>query len=201
MPSYKFKCPICQKPYGLKVDNPAGLVGATFTCSKCNYQAPMSSVVGGIRVPSPPPAPAAQVAPQRPVTPTRPVYPSPAPGPQNRGANMGGHTQVHVAASMACLVNLQTGDRFPISQGIFVLGRRSSDSQADIQLAPDPYISRAHAKLAAKVVNGRLIVQICSLKNENPVIVNGRALPAGAAYTLKPNDRMQFGQTQIMLAI
>lgn len=99
------------------------------------------------------------------------------------------------------LTILSTGDRIALGEGQYTIGRRSSDSQSTVQIAPDPYMSRLHAKLAAKTVGGRFIVQMCSMKPANPVLLNGQVCNAGQPYTLRSGDRMQMGGTQITVAI
>ena len=59
--------------------------------------------------------------------------------------------------------------------GSYTLGRKSSDSTARIKVAPDIRMSRVHAGMRTVVANGGTNnYQITSLKDDNPVYVNGR---------------------------
>lgn len=80
--------------------------------------------------------------------------------------------------------------------GSFNLGRRSSDSAAQIKLAPDMTMSRVHAAMRAIRGNdGSIHYQITTIKPQNPVYVNGIMIKKGKVYTLKSGDRIQLGDT------
>lgn len=221
MASFIITCPICGKKYKLSTENPAGLASQEFRCKQCKYCAPMSKVVPNLPRPAAPAAPAAM--PQRPAAAPsiapgiRPGMPQAAPAmPQAApGAVPGMAPGMPPAGGMprktvvspransprAFLTIVGTGVRFTISEGQYTIGRRSSDSNASIQLAPDPYMSRLHARLAAKVINGRLVVQVCSTKADNPIIINGNACPPGVPQTLRANDHLQLGMTHVVFIV
>lgn len=80
--------------------------------------------------------------------------------------------------------------------GNFNLGRRSSDSAAQIKLAPDMTMSRVHAAMRTVRTNdGKINYQITTIKPENPVFVNGVMIEKGKICTLKLGDRIQLGET------
>ena len=102
---------------------------------------------------------------------------------------------------VASLTVLGSNANFILKQGVYILGRKSSDSTATLQLAPDISMSRQHARLAVQMVGGRLMVQVVGLKDNNPLFVNGKMYPAGQPCTLKTGDTLQLGTTKIVLAI
>lgn len=76
------------------------------------------------------------------------------------------------------------------------LGRKSSDSKAQIKITPDIAMSRIHAGMrTVKTPTGQIVYQITSVKTENPVYVNGHAIPKGKAYNLKTGDMIKMGET------
>ena len=76
------------------------------------------------------------------------------------------------------------------------LGRKSSDSTAQIKITPDIAMSRIHAGMrTVKTPAGQIVYQITSVKTENPVYVNGHAIPKGKAYSLKTGDMIKMGET------
>lgn len=76
------------------------------------------------------------------------------------------------------------------------LGRKSSDSNAQIKITPDIAMSRIHAGMrTVKTPSGQIIYQITSVKNDNPVYVNGQPIAKGKAYNLKPGDSIKMGET------
>lgn len=196
MPAYIFSCPICKKKYKVTPNDPSVLKQKSFTCPTCRYQAPFVQLIKELQqVPPPPP----NVMPQAVTQGDNPsVVPPPVPPVPG-----GGHTKVaqqRPAEAKAHLNVLNTGAKFVLNPGFYVLGRKSSDSPATLQLAPDISMSRQHARLAVQLVNGVLRAQIAGLKASNPVVVNGKALAPGQSYTLKPGDRLQLGSTQILFS-
>lgn len=80
--------------------------------------------------------------------------------------------------------------------GNFNLGRRSSDSAAQIKLSPDMTMSRVHAAMRTVRGNdGKILYQITTIKPENPVYVNGVMIEKGKICSLKSGDRIQLGET------
>lgn len=76
------------------------------------------------------------------------------------------------------------------------LGRKSSDSNAQIKITPDIAMSRIHAGMrTVKTPSGQIVYQITSVKNDNPVYVNGQPIAKGKACNLKPGDSIKMGET------
>ena len=79
--------------------------------------------------------------------------------------------------------------------GNFELGRNSSDSNAKVKLTPDMSMSRIHAGMRTTKINGQMVYQITSVKNDNPVFVNNCPIAKGKAYNLKNGDQVRMGDT------
>lgn len=185
MSVYIITCPICRKKYKLSPKDPSSLAQKTFSCPNCRYTAPFSTLIKDL------PAP-------------QPVTRSEAGGASI--ANQGIHSATKVSPnvgmqSKAFITVTGSNARFVLNQGIYVLGRKSSDSTATLQLAPDISMSRQHARLAVQVVGGRLMAQIVGLKANNPILINGKAYAAGQPCTLKSGDKLQLGMTKIEFSI
>lgn len=84
-------------------------------------------------------------------------------------------------------------------QAQFTMGRKSSDSTADVKLAPDLSMSRVHAGMRIVVFQGGTKgFQITSAKDSNPVYVNGQPVAKGKAVNLKLGDRLRMGETDLV---
>lgn len=85
--------------------------------------------------------------------------------------------------------------RLPLTNN-FSLGRRSSDSNAQVKLTPDMTMSRIHAgmRLVTSPM-GNTTYQITSAKDSNPVYVNRVPIPKGKPINLKNGDTLQMGET------
>ncbi|MGM9869124.1 MAG: FHA domain-containing protein [Sodaliphilus sp.] len=89
----------------------------------------------------------------------------------------------------------------PLPFGNFELGRNSSDSKAKVRLTPDMAMSRVHAGMRTTKINGQIVYQITSVKNENPVYVNNTPIAKGKAYNLKNGDQVRMGDTIMIFRI
>ena len=184
MPVFIITCPICKKQYKVTPKDPSNLAQKTFSCSNCRYTAPFSTLIKELTSPQP-------------VTHSNDIG-SPS---MNHM-----HSATKVSSSMgpkskAYISVLGSNARFVLNQGIYILGRKSSDSTATLQLAPDISMSRQHARLVVQAVAGKLMAQIVGLKADNPIFVNGKIFVAGKPCTLKSGDRLQLGMTNIVFSI
>lgn len=85
---------------------------------------------------------------------------------------------------------------------LYTLGRKSSDGKAQIKITPDITMSRVHAGMrTVKNTIGQVVYQITSLKNENPVYVNGVPVPKGKPCTLKSGDVIKMGATTLIFQL
>ena len=183
MAPYIITCPICKKQYKLTPKDPSTLAQKTFSCPNCRYTAPFPSLIKNLAKP-------------------QPVTRSDSTDiPQIQTHNL---TKVSTNGGIqgkAYLTVVGNNARFVLSPGIYILGRKSSDSTATLQLAPDISMSRQHARLAVQVIGGRIMAQIIGMKANNPVIINGKVYAAGQPCTLKPGDKLRFGMTLAIYSI
>lgn len=89
----------------------------------------------------------------------------------------------------------------PLPSGSFDLGRMSSDSNAKVKLTPDMSMSRIHAGMRTTKINGQIVYQITSAKNENPVYVNSQPISKGKARSLKNGDVIKMGDTTMVFRL
>ena len=187
MPTYIITCPVCKQRYkATKIPS----TPQPFVCKKCGYSAPLNSVLNK-DLPSQLVTNSEAVNLRSSANPN--VLPKTVPGTKVRAG-----TALEVKAYLTVVGN---GVKFVLVPGVYILGRKSSDSMATLQIAPDITISRQHARLTVQSVGGKVMAQIIGLKNDNPVIINGKALPAGQAQTLRSGDRLQFGTTNIVYTV
>lgn len=185
MPVYIITCPICRKQYKLTPKDPSTLAQKTFSCPNCRYTAPFTTLIKDLAAPQPVTRSEGNDAP-----------------PVNHGIHSATRVSPGVGMqSKAYITVIGSNARFVLNQGIYVLGRKSSDSTATLQLAPDISMSRQHARLAVQLVGGRLMAQIIGLKASNPIIINGKMFAAGQPYTLKSGDKIQLGMTRVVFTI
>ena len=93
------------------------------------------------------------------------------------------------------------GPRVPIKlvAGRYIMGRKSSDSTAQIKLVPDMAMSREHAVLIIQQKGNDFIVGIQPNKSNNPVFVNNKALPYGKIAILNNGDVIRMGNTMMQV--
>lgn len=85
--------------------------------------------------------------------------------------------------------------------GNFEVGRHSSDSKAKVKITPDMSMSRIHAGMRTTKVDGQMVFQITSVRNDNPVFVNNYPIAKGKAYNLKNGDTVRMGNTTMVFRI
>ena len=190
MGEYHISCPNCKKQFKLTFKDPKVLVQKSFICPGCKYSVPFVTLLKRLKD-------------VQPVTIHEGSIPPP---PQTGGNPQSSHSATKVAhtnamnSPKASLMIIGRNERFVLNPGIYIMGRRSSDSTASLQIAPDISISRQHARLAIQMVGGKPMAQVVGLKAYNPVIVNGKILPAGQPYSLKNGDSIQLGQTKCIFS-
>lgn len=181
MPEYIITCPACRQKYRLTPKDPSSLAVKNFSCPKCRYSTPFPALIKDL-----------------PQNITHSDSPIQQPVKQHTATKVtpgiGAEAKVYITVA-------GSNNRFILKQGIYILGRRSSDSTATLQLAPDISMSRQHARLAVQLVGGKLMAQIVGLKANNPILVNGKMLTAGQPCMLKSGDNIQLGSTRILFAI
>lgn len=183
MKEIKISCPGCHKSFTLKTQNPNALMAKEFKCPKCGFSAPFSMLIGGRVADNPA------------------LHTHIAGGGLAPSAGFGGlKTKVAGQAQMGSmsLVVESTGRSFQLMPGAYILGRASSDSKATLKLAPDPYMSRQHARLVVSSSYGKMQCQLCGLASTNPIFINNKKIPQGSAVTLKSGDKILLGMTTIL---
>lgn len=185
MSEYVITCPLCGKRYKLTPKDPSTLVNKSFSCPRCRYTTSFLTLIKDL--------PAAQ-----------PVTYSEPPAPHAKPQIPHGMTKVATDArtqDKAYLSVLGSNSKFILNPGFYILGRKSSDSPATLQLAPDISMSRQHARLSVHFVGGKLKAQIVGLKANNPIFINGKMCAAGQPCMLKSGDKLQLGSTRVIFTI
>lgn len=186
MKEIKITCPGCHKSFTLKTQNTSAIMGKEFRCPKCGFSAPFSMLIGGHGVNDF--ALHTHIA---------GGGPSQNAGPCGQKTKVAQQAQMGTKNSMSLVVE-STGMCFPLMPGTYILGRASSDSKATLKLAPDPYMSRQHARLVVNSSFGKMQCQLCGLASTNPIFVNNKKIPQGSAVTLKSGDKILLGMTTIL---
>lgn len=182
MTFYIITCPVCRKQFKLMPKDPMSLAHKSFSCPNCRYTAPFHTLIKDLPCQS-----NITISTETDVSHYNNAKTKVSPNLMKQ--------------SKAYLSVLGSNARFVLSQGVYVLGRKSSDSSATLQLAPDISMSRQHARLTVQVVGGKLMAQIIGLKANNPIVVNGRMFAAGQPCTLKSGDKLQLGMTKLVFTI
>ncbi len=202
----KFKCPKCNRDISVKAQSREGLMSQIFKCPYCLNEVPFSRILsdeqpaqGGTSSPTSTAAPGHVGTPamQSGALKTHIVnspFGAPAGGPAFQKTRM-------VSTAPLAIVVESTGRRIPVNVGSYVLGRDSSDSGASIKIAPDPYMSRLHARLDVQRAGKGIICKIQPLRSSNAVLVNSAPVEEGSSKALKPNDRVLLGMTTFRLEL
>ena len=171
---YTITCPICQKQFKLTVNNPAALTQKHFLCPNCKNESPFFKMIKGI----------------------------PKPQPVTRSGDGIGKKTIVAHNNMnkvnGYLTVVGSNNKFVLDQNIYIIGRKSSDSTANLQVAPDISISRKHARLTMQHVGDKVNAVIIGLKHDNPIVVNGKEYAAGIPCELKTGDKLKLGTTEMV---
>lgn len=182
------KCPNCNSLFKLN-QKPS----KTFSCPKCHIKVPFDEIIRGKD----------ELVTQ--LEPTPVTADSKAIGEVTQVVNFGEKTMLvpglqqpsgKTATLIISFKGINIGKAILPGNGNFNLGRRSSDSTAQIKLAPDMTMSRVHAAMrTVRGKEGNIDYQITTIKQENPVFVNGVMIGKGKICTLKSGDIIQMGKT------
>lgn len=185
-------CPGCHRTFSLKTTNPASVMHKLFRCPKCGYNSPYSSLMGAANVQDNP-ALHTHIAGGGLVQNAVGTF-----GEQK--TKMAGQAMMGAKSKVALVVE-STGMSFPLMPGTYILGRASSDSKATLKLAPDPYMSRQHARLVFDPLTSGIKTefQLCGLTSTNPIFVNDKKIPTGQTVIIHPNDKILLGMTTVIL--
>lgn len=209
------KCPGCGHNFKLRAQNPASLSAKVFKCPKCGRSTPFSQMLGRAGIPTPPPIPGGGAGGA--MHTHSGGMPAAGGGLKTQLGGAGGaggglhthiggaavaggglHTQVHNNGPRPMLFIPALNRQFPLGVGQFVLGRESSDSQATIKLAPDPYMSRSHACLTvAQSVSGASVVTLTGMNPKNDIFINNKRIHPMEGVKLSPGDEILLGNTVV----
>lgn len=179
MPTVKIVCPGCKGNFTCKVADINILASQTFNCPKC-----------GIRIPF-----RQMMAPQKQSYQPLKTHIASGMAPQSQQK-----TRIAATGSGITLVVDVSGKRIPVPAGNHILGRESSDSNANIKIAPDPYMSRMQARLSVEITPQGPLTRIMSLNPSNPVFVNDRNI-ASNQVTLRNGDSILLGMTRVTVRL
>lgn len=193
------RCPSSGHKFKIKADAEVLKTGY-FKCPKCGYTAPFPVVLkwneyensahhGGKKSASQPMAPQPQLSPAQ----SAALNCKTKIANGSNGANSPIINPPHAAGPHLCVPSV--GLRIPLQVGNYVLGRKSSDSQANIHIAPDPYMSRQHAFLQVIRTATGISLQIKPLNQYNPVYVNKVSLNMNENRVLRKGDTIVMGKT------
>lgn len=189
-------CPICRRKFKITGD-PNVFKNDAFRCPKCGYAAPFSVVLNWNQYtttkPTSSPQHTSDIANKKTTIATN----IPAPNEKTKISS----EDAPSPSTEAYLSMPALNRRFKLKQGNFVLGRNSSDSKADIRLAPDPYMSREQALLRVGRSGNQTICQLTPLKTNNPVYLNGQPISLNTMATLHSGDKITMGKTTINFEI
>lgn len=178
----KITCPSCGRQYTLKTGNAQSLAGRQFKCKHCGSMVSFNRVLGGAA---------------NPATANSAMHTHIAGGVQQAG----GKTTVHGVGQKITLRVDSTGRTFSVGSGLYIMGRECSDTKATLPIAPDPYMSRQHARLQVMITPVTTQCLLIPLNSQNVIFINDRMVPAGQQVILKNGDRILLGMTTVTINI
>lgn len=180
MAKTRLTCPRCRATFTLQAPSLEGLANKIFKCPKCGYTTSFGQLLGSDA---------------RPTVPLRTKIGGGAPLPP------GARTVVSapVISPAVTLRILPAGRSFTLQQGVYTLGRDSSDSQASVRLAPDPYMSRQQVRLEIMHKPGATSCRLICLNTTNPVFVNDRQVDPHFGVELRNGDILLMGMTKVQV--
>lgn len=189
-------CPSCKRRFELRSKMPA-----TFSCPKCHYQAPFQSLLA--EDPIAPPAFDAKSTDQ---SPNHKADFNPN---QNTRVYTGEDfsqqekTKMVVTCGHLHILNKDSVIKdIALKLGTPTLGRMSTDSEATIKIAPDPYMSRVHARMKiALTSDGQIQYVITPVKQNNPIYLDNRQIPFGKSAILHNGCKIKMGETEMIFVI
>ena len=119
------------------------------------------------------------------------------------GKGWGGETMIaNVKNTSGKAFIICENQRYELSEGSQIVGRKASTSTADVQLdVADRYMSRLNAVVAVRNTNGQLLVSIANYKNQNPIKVGAVQLLPDDELVLNDGDVFTMGKTTMTLKI
>lgn len=118
-----------------------------------------------------------------------------------KNQQIGGETQLQPQNTQTKTACLEVGGRtYKLSEGVNVVGRKASSSQATVQIdTSDKYMSRQHAKIVVtRMPGGKFKAVISNDRNKNISTIDGQDLLQGDAIVLNDGDRIVMGETTVI---
>lgn len=181
MATTRIQCPGCQAKFTLKASSLDSIANKSFRCPKCSYVISFDKIMPRKKA-------------------VEPLHTHIAGG---VGDAPGGHTKLaNTGGTQLELFMEGSGKSLKLGNGIYTLGRDSSDSRASLKISPDKYMSRLHAQLEVMMNPTGVSFPICrisSLSATNPIFVNNDKLEVGKSVELKSGDKILLGMTKLIV--
>lgn len=85
---------------------------------------------------------------------------------------------------------------FPLTDGVYVIGRKDPQVVCEIPVDSDPTMSRRSVEITAMRLPSGYNYRLRVMKATNPVMLNGAPLDIGAIVSLREGDRFVLGKTE-----
>lgn len=185
------KCPgTCGKTYAVTISDEQ-FETQSWKCPNCGYTAPFK-VIHQWKNPMP-------IPPEPPIPPVGEDNGDAAPRTKRYDPNANktqvAHQMVWQVAGGGARITI------PLRPGRYIVGRKSSDSPANIKVAPDIYMSREHAILIVEPQGTKMTAKIAPKKPKNALYVNKRMLNINECVTLNTGDIIVMGNTTVQVTI
>lgn len=193
-------CPSCKRRFELRSKIPS-----IFHCPKCHYQAPFQSILdqnSQSATDVPPVFDAttmkSSINSEQAFDPNQPtqVY-------VGNGTPQQDKTKLVVTCGHLHILNNNSVVKdVALKLGTPTLGRLSSDSQASIKIAPDPYMSRIHARMKISLeADGQVQYIITPVKQNSPIFLENKQIPFGKSAILHNGCKIKMGETEMLFVI
>lgn len=183
MSQYKITCPKCKNNYSLKVPNVEKLKGKSFTCAKCGLKINFDDVFG--------------LTSNEEISKASSSLKTQLWG--NTGlAGLDNHTRVARQQNNITIEIIGSNKKYNLSPGSYTLGRDSIDSNANVKLSPDPYMSRLHARLDISASSPSSVVLI-PMNPKNNIFINDYRVSPNNPICIKNGDIILLGMTKIKI--
>ncbi len=94
------------------------------------------------------------------------------------------------------------GVRYKLSEGRNIVGRKSDNSTADVQInTTDRYMSRLNTLITVNKTDQGIVVYIAKYKNVNPILVGKIELLDGDVVMIRNGESFTMGKTTIKLVL
>lgn len=108
-------------------------------------------------------------------------------------------TEIFDFQNAGALLDMSSGEKYPLHVGQNVIGRKTETSTASVQImTSDRHMSRLHSIIEVnRQEDGSLVHVISNAENKNPTTVNGNLVEDDELNILHNGDILQFGTVQM----